>query len=151
MKFKKEFEYILSESFKYSHEGQHLDAKRLLLRAPSAKYLELIGEIQGMYMSAMIKISGMINSSKREKDNTNQEDTSKKSKDDDGSTTFGLVLSGMNGEEIKKFNQSFIKLFTTEDICLIDGKEKMTDSLLQEMHYKEVQNIMGEYIKNFLS
>lgn len=147
---KKEFEFVLQDELTYSHDGKAgLVAKKLLLRAPSCKLLgianRLSAAVAGAFMRSYEENKSLVASKESSVSQKEAEEAFT------GDACFMVVSSHFETDEkAEKFANTFKELVTDPYICLIDGKEPMTNDLWDKLDARELFRLMGEYILNFL-
>jgi hypothetical protein len=143
---KKEFEFILQDNLLYSHDGKAgIQAKRLLLRAPSTKLLSLASALSAIVMTAFIKARENFKS-----DSTTKKETVAKEENVDGAGIYMIMSGSITTEQMQSFVTTFEELILSNGICLIDGKEPLTQDLFNSLDSRETIRLIGDYIANFL-
>jgi len=143
---KKEFEFILEDTLTYSHDGKAgISAKKLLLRAPSCKLLYVANQLSSMVMNALMKARGNYTS------DSNDNSSSSGPLKIDGESVYMIISSSFNDKkQMDDFSKAFEDLILSDNICLIDGKEPLTQDLLADLDAREFLRLTGDYIANFL-
>lgn len=147
---KKEFEFILKESdLKYQPQGagEFIKAKKLLLKAPTMRQ-ERTADILSQCLMQAFKSNLDIANVSRE---TNQKQSETKD------TQYGNEISSkdiktmlfMSSKNISEVKEALRELLF-DGTCLIDGVLPMRADHYQHMAYVEANELMGEYIANFL-
>lgn len=143
-KFKKEFEFTLTEPLTYQCSTGEQKVEKLLFRAPSNKH----GQILGKLRKELVKF--VFQSSLK---NNNQPEPQKKGKKADTSTeldasTILFILYGSEFE-LTTFNELFWELIL-DDLCFVTKDIPLTASLRDNIYYEDLDMIMGEYTANFI-
>ena len=64
------------------------------------------------------------------------------------------VLNPLQGsltdKEYNAFQENFIKILSKKGVCLADGTEQFTATMVDDMDYEDFERLMGEYLFNFL-
>lgn len=171
--FKSEIVYMLKGTFKYHHQGEEREAKNLIVRAPSNKVAFQVSQIEeelnGARKNILDKFADKVSQIEEELNgarknildkfaDTNEKkeiaiQTSKKIDSGDKPENI-LVFMKMFGADMQKIINAFRDILTsgnTENpVCAIDGVEKMTVPIYENMTYKDTQCLLEMYIANFI-
>lgn len=143
MENENEFIYELKTKFEYSFKGEMREASFISLRAPTMKEHNLASKLKQ-------SIYNLIKNETQENDT--QEKKTEKSTDDDAEITAELILMMMfasNNIDINVVFEQAKELFGS-GLALIDGEQKLNNPLVQKMSIDDFQNLIGEYIVNFI-
>lgn len=144
MKMPEEVVFELSNELIYQSGGDQITSE-LMISAPIGKHERYVCQLQQKLMRAMLEVSKSVQSS-------NQKDSSADSQD--GGMTKESVLIALRGgcEDLFGFKQTFYKMIC-EGLCYINGpsgKVNMTLTLLGDLSLSDKDNLVGEYIANFI-
>lgn len=141
---KKIFEFKLEEELIYAHDGKaDCKAKKLVLTAPSTQERLTAGKLSSYVATALQHMHNLQSLDKNK--------SQKKDEDEiDGATMFMFISGNLDDDKISNFLDLFFDLFTRGNICLIDGKARITQSILESIDLREFNRLAGEYIVNFL-
>ena len=144
-KFTKEFAFTLSEPITYQFELGEKKTSELTLRAPSNSQAKLVDrmrkELVSAFMGMSAKFSGLADTSKKE---GKKQDPS----DDKGELSYLMLLYGSD-IDIEVYKDAFCELLL-DGVCLLDNKIKLTKSLLDDIYYEDLTEMMGTYTENFI-
>ena len=81
----------------------------------------------------------------------NGEEVEQQSNNETGGLKSGeaLLLLTMSDEPLNDVFDNAVKLFKT--LARVDGVELLTDGMLQKMSADDFENLVGEYIANFIA
>ena len=147
-KITKEFEFELSESLTYLHEGGESKTKTLLFKAPSNSQEVLIDQLRKPLMKALTD-AGRDSVESEKKSKTSKKEKKENDKNDkmDGATLL-LMLYGAD-LDITEFKENFWTMIL-DDLCLVARRIKFTRTLLNEICLDDRDEILGEYTANFI-
>jgi len=147
---KKEFEFILQDELIYSHDGKAgVVAKRLLLRAPNTKLLSLASKLSSIVMASFIKAHENQKQPKKPETQTKSKENTELT-DLNGTEVYMIISAHIESNKMQEFIETFKDLILSDNICLIDGKEPLTDNLLDSIDSRETLRLLGDYVANFL-
>ena len=170
MRIREEIVFKLKSKLEYQSGGVHY-TKELLLRAPIAKHDRHVRKIQQLLTQCQLKTAQSLSGEamKVQLENAKLEDTAsaeaqekpgskkidEKKEIEDQAEGFLTALKGGSQGTDKLFNniEIFYDLFCDE-ICFIKGPNgdvPITRDLLNEIHFLERDQMVGEYIANFIS
>ncbi len=140
--FKKEFKYDLSYFFEYAFNGQTKKANYLIIQAPKMKVACYTSILEREFFKAIENVP---------KDE-GQGQTKNKKQDSTSASDYTMLLSAYG--DIQKCYEALTKILVDgineSAVCKIDGIEKITESLIEELSLTDIKNILGEYYENFL-
>lgn len=154
MKMNKEFTHQLLESFRYSHSGEFHEAEIIKVTAPkSTGFYENLQFLDALCnraeMRSMKNIAGLLKEldlseeQKTQAEAQNQERT----EDEKAFDAYNQTLSGLELDEIKKLNIAILELLKKS--ATIDGVEKFTSDMWEEISLEDKRLIIGKYLANF--
>lgn len=137
----KEYEVELSTPISVAIEGQAVEAKMVLLRSPSAKNRNAASKIKRLCTQAITSLA-------KESDGENKKDAT------DEETTSSDVINAL-AASTGTSDDMFEQLFTLFHRLLTNGcgeveGYKFTGAMFDELDYEDLENLFGEYVKNFL-
>ncbi len=137
---KTEHEVVLTSLVKYSHAGESLEATSVLLIAPSANQLKNTVSLKQYFFQAITSM-----------DDGKEGDDKAKAKAKDIEMDGGAVMSMMYMSKID-MNDLFddAKKLLTSGVAKLDGKEPLTDALIEKISVNDYEKIVGEYLVNFI-
>lgn len=150
MKSETQIDYKLLDSFKYADKQskQEIDADKIVLKAPSNLQIKQCMRIQKLVMGAIYDhTSRSTDSDKKSSDDTRSEEDN----DFAASALMSLILS--TDFDADSFIDNFKEVFCSggqHPVCLINGSTPLNDYLYDFVSLRDMKNIMGEYVKNFL-
>ena len=143
---KKEFEFILQDGFQYAVGGNTEKASMLMIRAPNYHDIKDVIELHAILNDAMyecgIKASKTIHNEKSEpiKQNDNVVPTD--------ITADDIVVYLLNGRcDTGKVVDIFMSLLVRS--CKVDGKQELTQNLVEKISPQTILKLLGEYVVNF--
>ena len=139
MLIRDEFEFALSRPITYHHNGQSEEASLLILKAPSYKQDEERTRIQQGFHRALTGL----NSGGESKDKPVATEEVKIG----GTDIFAIMLA--SAVDMVAFKKDFKKLLTS-GVCMVEGRESLTSPLYDKIYPEDLDNLMGEYIGNFI-
>jgi len=130
----------LSKPISYAHKGNMEEGTFVELTAPNFKQLKDFLPIKQAFISAVTSIDA----SKATNDTTDNES--------DVKITGGQAIAVMMQSSC---DMTKIYLFCAElfkaGAALLDGEQKLTAKLIEEMELADFEKIAGEYIANFIA
>lgn len=137
-----EVDFPLTKAFDYSLKGQTESATFIRLVAPSAKQLKHCTELKQAFYRAM---SGIQEKGSDRKEQPEPTDGKLEGKD------IIRMLYISEKVEMSSILVSAIELFAS-GVAVVDGEEKakLTKPLIQEMSADDLENMLGEYLANFI-
>ena len=138
--FKKEFNFTLSTSIQYANKGEMVEASFISLKAPNSKLLNITSDLKQAFFRAFPKSS------------ESQPSTEEKKKDDlelSGDMVMTMI-SMSESVELKSVLLLAKELFTQRGVALVDGEVQLTKPLIEEMDVDDFQDMVGEYLVNFI-
>jgi hypothetical protein len=154
-----QFEFVLSEEFKYSLNGEFVVAKKLLLSAPSSKQIRQAARLEQFYKRALneqqeviLRIGmGVLENLQKEakKHHKDSKDNAASNLKENARQILETLQSAskVNFEEVL---EAFTDLLVS-GVCLIDGKTEFQLVHKNYLSYSELKKILSEYIANFFS
>lgn len=144
---KTEFIFELTTPFEYASGGDTPEAKMITLIAPTSKHVEQCAPLSQAWLRAC---------KGHQQEQKLSPDELKKAKeaveDDDDVVTGDLIMQmiGMSSDvELAKVIRDASKLFVS-GVAQVDGEVKLSRNLLEQMSYRDLVNMTGDYIANFM-
>lgn len=144
-----EFEYILQQEFFYAKDGLREPAMSLILVAPSSKHGVHIAKLKQQIMRAF--------KAQMEENKKHNIEPPANTNTDDSGLSGDVIIQVLYASSVVNFDQlltDFKSLLTT-GCCYIapvtkEHKQLLTTAHLDDLSFKDLENIMGEYFANFL-
>ena len=134
-----EFVYKLKKPFDYSFKGETLTAKNLVLSAPSFSNRKECFIIENGFM----KITRELQKSQPVK-------TAPSPKKLENILAEDFVAVFMSGDtDPGPYFDAFESLLLS-GVCMVDGKEVITDGLMKKLLLEDFKAVFGQYLKFFL-
>ena len=136
---KNQIVYELKHPFEYANKGEQVEAQFIELSPPSFKHLQHHLPIKQAFTRAALAAA------------ENGEEVEQQSNNETGGLKSGeaLLLLTMSDEPLNDVFDNAVKLFKT--LARVDGVELLTDGMLQKMSADDFENLVGEYIANFIA
>lgn len=129
--------YELKHPFKYAYKGNEQEASFIELKAPTSKNMTECAALKQAFTRAL-----------PDNDNATDEDREgKELAEITGKDIMGLILRSKDVELITVLLHAR-KLFTS-GIAQVEGEEKLTRHLAEEMDPDDFEDMTGEYLVNF--
>jgi len=146
---KKEVLYQLKSTFEYAFKGENRTASFISLRPPTMREHHPASQLKQSIMT-MIRTTysgDEILKAGDQAKSSNQGDTTA---DDD--ITAELILTLLFSSDNLDINVVFeqAKVLFKAGVALIDGEQVLNNPLVDKMSIDDFQNIVGEYIANFI-
>lgn len=145
--FESEITYQLNKPFSYASDGEMKEASFLVIKAPTNSISKQVNIIEAALNYARKEII-------KEASNNDSERKDKKSEDIDPKVMFSFMKMYMDENVSDRVNEAFKNILTHGEketaICLVDANEKLTTELYRKITYKDTQNMLAEYIVNFI-
>jgi hypothetical protein len=156
LKFTESFEYNLSYALDYSVDGNLVQGSKLVIMAPSSRISQHASLIEQEFNRAIFeiqtKIGNTMTDAQREKAAEAQKTAPEPTDEEQTQATLSMLFSSAN------IDKCFIalKLILTHEwagkaMCLVDGVEKLTQPLFDDLKYADLKNLLALYIENFLA
>ena len=131
-------EYKLKDNFKYPRGGEFPFAEMLAIKAPNNKVLREVNLIEKQVMKSLQSFSDQ------------QESSQSESKDSENITGDQVVMGLLASEaDTYKCYEALRSILVTPGMCKIDGEINLTNNMYQDISYKDIKCILGEYIVSF--
>ena len=131
-----EFDYELKTPFEYDFKGSKEQAKFITLYSPTMKHMEHREPIVQAFYQAV-------------SEQTPSGEESSNDVDIKGSDVIALLRISEKVDTYK-VGLHFKELLASKDIALIDGQERLIKPLIDKLNPEDFDNIMGEYLCNFM-
>lgn len=137
-----EFNYELSEPIQYAHNGNPVEASFITFKAPSSKQIDLCADLKQYFFQAL-KEGEELSAGKAvgNADNKDLELT--------GSDIMSL-LSMSTKVKLRSVILTAKQLFKVKGIAMLDGSVNINELHFNEMDPDEIQDMIGEYLVNFI-
>lgn len=138
-----EYTFTLTKPFKYAFKGDQRDAGFVLLTAPT-----MLQHSQSSALKQSISkiVASAIEGIEDAGDGDEGEDK------DVGGVTAKMVINTIYTSTCVDANIVWeqAKALFKQGVALIDGEQKLTDPLLLKMDTQDFENLVGEYVANFI-
>jgi hypothetical protein len=138
---KESFTFDLTKKIIYTTGDMKLEAEYLSIKAPAIAQYKLINELEQLFVNCY-KNSMEFFMRFQSKDVDKQEN-----KELDRNTILTIIQ--MSSTDINIFLTKLRDLLTSNQSCLLDGKEVLTTYLYDQINRIDRNNLLGEYIANF--
>lgn len=132
-------EFILSKEITYHHQGTSKQGQMLVLTAPTNAHTRHRVKLQQALHRAMANIA------------TNK--TEQVAQKDTGESTIAgsdvMMMMLTSETDMVQFHDDFRK-FMCEGSCLVEGEERITAKLWDDLSPDDTDALMGEYLANFI-
>jgi len=145
------FDFILSQDITFQYKGDTVEAKLLTLKAPSAKNMKRVVQLQAGFSASLKSLQSQISEKEKEdaiKQAASKTDDEKKFK---GSEVMDLIkIAG--AIELEHYYDTFKRLLCSENpvVCTVDDKLGMIENIYDQILFTDLENLLGEYLANFL-
>lgn len=131
------FEFALAKPIKYAFEGNTHEGQLLVLYGPSNKHNKHRVKLQqGFFRAAnSLRTSGV-------------DQVEGDSNAPTGPEILALMLA--SDVDMELYHEQFKKLIVAPDICKVEDRVSLTDTLYDEMSPDDTDKLMGEYLANFI-
>lgn len=136
---KSEFEFILTRSISYMKDGETIETKSLILKAPSRNNGRIVSKLRQGFYRGMRSL---------QKENISNELIKESSEKNDISAVEIVVMMDMSDTEMDAYEDLFEKLLLN-DICYVNEKQKLTKSIAEKIDCEDFTRLLGEYLENF--
>lgn len=136
----------LESPFKYAHKGEELTASFIELRPPTTKNLNECSILkQAVFQSLRSAGKG------EEVRELSEEDKKAAAEESFGSDEIMMILNSSSEVELSVVLATARELFTGKHgVALVDGEERFTKPLFDEMSFEDLENMTGAYLANFI-
>ena len=138
---KESFTFDLTKKIIYTTGDMKLEAEYLSIKAPAIAQYKLINELEQLFVNCY-KNSMEFFMRFQSKDVDKQEN-----KELDRNTILTIIQ--MSSTDINIFLTKLRDLLTSNQSCLLDGKEVLTTYLYDQINRIDRNNLLREYIANF--
>lgn len=129
----------LKTPISYAHKGEMVEGSFVELSAPNFKQIEHFLPVKQAFISAVTSISS--DSVKSDKDQSDEIKVT-------GSQVLALMMQ--SSTDMTKVYLHCVELFKS-GAAMIDGEQKLTQPLIDAMPLDDFDNLVGEYIANFIA
>lgn len=133
---KDELRYELTQTIKYAHKGDQVEASFVTLNAPSSKNMTECAYLKQAFFRALPKDQGDTESA-----------TGKEAEIDADAVMMIIAMSP--DVDLAKVMISSKKLLTS-GVALVDGEEKLTVPIADQLSNDDLEKMTGEYLANFI-
>ena len=138
---KVEFQFDLDEPFNYAYKGEQRSATFIILKAPSTRNRSFQADLKQAFYRAIPK------------DESSREDyegaLDKDSKDELTGEQIMAMISMSRDVSLNNVMIIATELFIS-GVALVDGEEKLTKPLVNEMGFDDLERMTGEYMATFI-
>lgn len=131
-------EYILKNPIKYAHKGEKCEGDTITVEAPNNSVRNYVAKIDTELHKALLKIS--------ERNFDSSESSQSSEEEIDGAKILGL-MKGMDADLVGCID-ALENILSKQ--AKIDGKENITKPIFNKLSYKDIDGLLGTYIKFFL-
>jgi hypothetical protein len=151
MQLIKEFEYTLSSPIKYQFNGEHLETNILYLKAPADVHRKIAPKIAQDLMRAFMAQNESFEAKKKE-GKKGKKDEEEELKEEVGITKEAIIMILYSSRvlDIVEFKEKFRELLLSNGICSLNNSVYLSTGHLQQIDQREIDDLMGDYISNFL-
>jgi len=135
---KTEFQYVLKTPFSYAHKGETINAKFVVLKAPTSRTTDECAALKQAFFRAMSDTEGSGGSGEADPDMKIE-----------GSDVMAMLAMAKNVDLPEVMNVAK-KLFQQSGIALIDGETKFGNELMNRMSVDDLEDMIGDYMVNFI-
>jgi hypothetical protein len=149
-KYKTEFVHDLSSPIEYACGGQLLKAKSIQVKCPSFAQMDDLSVLEQEFckgqMNIVLKLSEM-------QSKVNMPQQAAQAEKDEDEASLGLVSSlGANGFNLPLAYQKLQLLLTSDkNPAMVDGREKITPLLFEQLSPLDARMLLGKYLANFIN
>lgn len=152
---KEEFVFTLSKPLNYQDTQSDQETLELVLYAPTSKHEKYVCNLQQQLMKSTLKVTKIFVNKDKPFDNQHKisDNQEQLENDEKGKRDFVLVALKAGSDNFYEFKQTFYKMIC-DGLCYIDGsndKTKITHTLLRDLSLPDKDNLVGEYVANFIS
>lgn len=141
---KTEFDFKLSKEIEYHHNGETIKGTFIKLYPPSSKQLKQCTALKQSFFQAMGEIEAQFSGK-------NPEEVQKvKDKDESISGDDVMSILYMSKVDMFKLLLHAKDLFLCRGVAKIEGEEKLTSPMVDEMSQDDLEKMTGEYLVNFI-
>lgn len=133
-----EFQYKLKAPFRYAHKGETVEAKFVLLRAPTSKHRRECAVLKQAFFRALRDAP--------DAQNVSGADAAKR-EEVTGEEVMTLLAMSSNVDLDNVFEAG--RTLLTGGVAMLDGEQKMTAPLLDEVSMDDLEGMLGEYLAFF--
>lgn len=141
---KREFEYSLQVNISIHKNGEKQFANKIKLLAPSSAQRTNRCIIKQAFMNAGKKSGGGDSSGSSQTQTSDDQDI----EITNAEQVAGMLYSNLDYNEISRVMEAFIDLLTSG--CGIALEERLTTFHIDQIDSEDLDNMLGEYIVNFL-
>ena len=159
---------VMKINYPSAKDGQAIDARNITLYAPSVRSLRIVAPVKQAFMKAMMSNAGdtqltedekkkvkaaRAERKKAKKAKKTPNTVPKKEPEDDAMDAETILTIMMASSDIDYADclACVIEILKAEELALIDGEARVTDSFLDQLPLEELENIAGEYLANFIT
>jgi hypothetical protein len=152
MQLIKEFEYTLSSPIKYQFNGEHLETNILYLKAPADVHRKIAPKIAQNVMRAFMAQNENFETKKKDgkKGKKDEEEIQEKKEGEITKEVIIMLLYSSRVIDIVEFKEEFRELLLSAGICSLNNNVYLSTGHLQQIDQREIDDLMGDYISNFL-
>lgn len=143
-----EFDFVLKDPIQFDNQGKIETGNALVLKAPSNAQRRWTTQIKAAFMGAVAEQqrnapADMISNAKAQ--------AQASGKDANASMTGGEIMAVIysSSGDIEKVESAFKSLILSQGICMIEGKQALTNILFDKISDRDMDRLMGDYLANF--
>ncbi len=137
-----EITFKLTKGVKYGNKGNEVEGTFIKLLPPTAKQLKQCVPLKQAFCRAVAYVEDKVSDEKLD----NIKDDGVKKKVDGNSIMSAIYMSDVDMYEVFLHAK---ELFNS-NIALMEGEVKMTKPMLEDMSNDDFENMIGEYMANFI-
>lgn len=140
MSNKDSFDYELKSQITYHHKGNVETAQMVRFMSPTSKTLKLCSDLKQQFFRAMPQAD------------PNNKDEIPKDADEvelDGDSVM-MMISTSKEVSLADVLITAQKLFMNKEVALLDGEERITQSISEQISNDELEEMTGQYMANFI-
>lgn len=131
--------YELKKPFEYATKGEKVSANFIELTGPTFRQLDKVAPIKQAFMTAITDMSSV---AKNASESTSEEP---------GTITGAMAVQVLyaSKQDVSKVILHAEQLFKS-GAAMVNGEEKLTTPLMEQMSGDDFEGLLGEYIANFI-
>ena len=133
---KGEITHELTTPFEYHGNGENKTASVIILSAPSNKQRKHAAKLKQYFFQAINSLQG-----------ADKAEAEENAKDPKGSDIVALLM--MSDVDANDIHEAF-KGIITGGCAMVEGATSLTDSLYEKLSFEDTEEMLGDYLVNFL-
>jgi len=136
---KTEFQYVLKSPFSYASKGETIEAKFVVLTAPTSRTTHECAALKQAFFRAM-----------GEQDSTTATGAEQASDYTIEGPDIMTLLAMSKNVDFPDVLEVAKRLFQMPGIALVDGETKFGSALIDRMSIDDLEDMLGQYMVNFI-